>query len=597
MSHDVEASWPILSPHGGGQTPSADLGQVVKSVNTIHPKNKRRRTRKKTSVQLPQSLQGKAAALCTKLRGVPTESIDPHDWNIWDEYAGIDDILNWSLNAFPDLTPRKEEIRNLVKRAYEMGSSVFGAESARKWADGFKIPRDSVERDRASLRLFNGDLVALIDAKRELLEPLRLNEARIRECISPDNPELEKLLYIAKGMELHPDPSYVGCSYANRPPLGATFLSASSAVEKMFYNDFWEEGLAIILTGEEMSKLDNLGFCLAGWAKKHGKACGRPITNGSGRRSMPPEQYLNGDVHKAQANAIYGKIEHPEIGDIARMILDFQRKTGHKWKDLRLWKYDLRKAYNLLTYCSEAVQHLCVELSDGDFLFFLAGVFGITGMPMAFQVITRAILFEAEKIIQGMMLQYVDDGFGVGHVDQYLEDREKMFSWLKRFLGDKAIEPSKSDEGMALDFIGYEVNLQDGRIYIAEKNVLKAFHAFNDIDLTPGARVRVSKMQGLASLGSRYGSIALIMRPFVREMYSSFTGKSDHVTYCLTAETIRVVRLFRFLFTMVALRRSDFSRPFYSFERRPHQFVCEYDASLSGVGVLFFRILNDGEEE
>ncbi len=112
---------------------------------------------------------------------------------------------------------------------------------------------------------------------------------------------------------------------------------------------------------------------------------------------MRPEQYLNGKTHKRRANEAYGPIQHPEIGDIARMISAFQRKHGYRWQDIRIWKYDLRKAYNLLTYCSEAVQHLCVELTDGDFLFFLAGVFGITGMPMAFHVITGAIIFESNK--------------------------------------------------------------------------------------------------------------------------------------------------------------------------------------------------------
>ncbi len=78
---------------------------------------------------------------------------------------------------------------------------------------------------------------------------------------------------ITEGIELFEDPSFVGCR---------TFLDTAPAVEKMFfYTDFWSEGLAIILTEVAVRSLPKLGICLAGWAKKMDKVCGR-------RRSIDP---------------------------------------------------------------------------------------------------------------------------------------------------------------------------------------------------------------------------------------------------------------------------------------------------------------------
>lgn len=60
--------------------------------------------------------------------------------------------------------------------------------------------------------------------------------------------------------------------------------------------------------------MPKLGLCLAGWAKRLRKECGRPFNNGSGRRSMIQEEYLNSPATKARANEVFGTIQHPVIG-------------------------------------------------------------------------------------------------------------------------------------------------------------------------------------------------------------------------------------------------------------------------------------------
>lgn len=62
------------------------------------------------------------------------------------------------------------------------------------------------------------------------------------------------------------------------------------------------------------------------------------------------------------------------------MIADFETANGYSPEDIRIWKFDLRKAFTPpLTYAIEAMENLGIELSDGNTRLFLAGVFGLTG--------------------------------------------------------------------------------------------------------------------------------------------------------------------------------------------------------------------------
>ena len=521
----------------------------------------------------------------------------PED-GFYPELMAAEEIYDWVTMFFPELTSRRQDIRSLISEVYAAGSAVFGAAQARKWADGFVIPQHAVDNDRAALRAVHNDFLRLVRAKQSSMQSGRLNAARIAKVISSTNPDRERLLLLAQGMPLLHDPKFKGSQFRNRPSKSKSFHEAGPAVEKMMFSDFWEQGLAIILTEDEVATLPLLGLCLAGWAKKQGKECGRPIVNGSGRRSMLPEEILNSEFAKSRASEIFGEIHHPVIGDVPRMISQFASTSGIDAGNLTLWKFDLRKAYLLLTYDAQEVTKICVELSDGRFMFFLVGVFGLTAMPYAFQVVTRAIVWEIShnSRFKGLLRMYVDDGIVVCHKDDVADTQALIFSFVRSLLGDNAIEASKTKVGRQIDFIGYSVDMDEGVVMVAHTNLRKALYAFLNIDLAEGAQVPVKQLQGLASLGSRYGYISHLMRPYVRTLYSSFRGRTHWGRVTLSTETKRVIRLFRCLFVNLALQGSRFSRPFDSFDNRPATWVCEYDASLSGIGIMWFRLSSDGSE-
>jgi hypothetical protein len=80
------------------------------------------------------------------------------------------------------------------------------------------------------------------------------------------------------------------------------------------------------------------------------------------------------------ASGYYGKILHPTIDEIARMIHDHwieakRADTRRVWGELRLWKMDMKGAYTLLSFRPEEVGLFGLLLTDDLVYFQLAGIF------------------------------------------------------------------------------------------------------------------------------------------------------------------------------------------------------------------------------
>jgi hypothetical protein len=344
----------------------------------------------------------------------------------------------------------------------------------------------------------------------------------------------------------------------------------------------------------------NLHICKAHWTHKKGKKCGRPL----GDLSNVDGIAINNDDTAAAAVDYYGKIRHPTITDIACMIYEFWVEAKGKnpdlrWEDMRIWKMDLKGAYTLLSFRPDDVGLFAMLLTDDVVYLQIAGIFGWSGTPAAFQVVTRAICWELRHALQGRTLMYVDDIVGVCFEGDMKEDLARTRSICTDLLGPNSVADDKTEYGTRLDMIGYTIDLSTSpdraRVLIARKNFLTALHGFISTDTSK--RINLRHAQRLASWGTRYGMICRVMRFFCGALNRVTWGRTEqHALFLLSEEAIIAVQCWRAMLCLVRYRETEFTRTLESFTHTTPVIIAEFDASLSGAG-LIWSVRNDGAEE
>ena len=249
---------------------------------------------------------------------------------------------------------------------------------------------------------------------------------------------------------------------------------------------------------------------------------------------------------------------------------------------------DLKGAYTLLSFRPEDVG-LFGLLLTGDLVYYqLAGIFGWSGTPAAFQVVTRAISWELKHALKSSTRMYVDDIIGVCFAEDLEADLIITRGICTALLGPGAVADDKTEHGTRLDIIGYTVDLLTMRVLIARKNFLTALHGFITTDVE--GRINLRTAQRLASWGTRYGKICRVMRPFCTALNRATWGRTDeHALFWIPTETIVAIQCWRAMLRLVRHRETEFTRTIVSFAASTPAVVVEFDSSLSGAGLIWYR--------
>jgi hypothetical protein len=163
----------------------------------------------------------------------------------------------------------------------------------------------------------------------------------------------------------------------------------------------------------------------------------------------------------------------------------------------------------------------------------------------------------------------------------------------ENLLGQNAIEAHKSEYGRIETVIGYEKILDTRIVTISRRNILRTLYGFMSVKLDKPVTVKL--LQKLASWGSRCSNICNHMKPFVRVLYKEYTGRRELVSFSLSKMACRVIQLFRVLLGLIAVDKRQFARSLDSFAERKPTIIIEFDASLSGIGLLYYS-LDNGKE-
>jgi hypothetical protein len=311
------------------------------------------------------------------------------------------------------LETTEAELRELLKESADSAKDDYGPEAAVAWADGYSFPPEYVRNDIRCPQAAQGDFLAMVRQRLAELTPGHLNLDRISK-LRPDYPERTMLNELANGIKVHLPEGFATNGLMPRTDRRPIYETVASAVNKML-GALVDQRLAFLLPLEMAQQhVPNLHLCKAHWTVNKGKPSGRPL----GDLSNVDGTKINTDETAAAATAHYGAIRHRTIDDIAVMIYDFwraakKRDLSIRWEDMRIWKMDLRGAYTLLSFRPEDVGLFAMLLSDDLVYLQMVGIFGWSGTPAAFQVVTRAITWELRHALRSRTVMYVDDVMGV----------------------------------------------------------------------------------------------------------------------------------------------------------------------------------------
>ena len=508
--------------------------------------------------------------------------------------AKIRQTLSYMQVWFPVTKWGLRETCELVEAAFLAADQEFGIEAAVNWGDKFNFPEEVFARDLKRFESAGFDLKKMTRQVHEDLLNDRMSLNRVEKyCgsnVGPKNPEYEKLKDLVKGIKILTPPNFAPLS--KPPPLRSKYLRTSTAVNKMFY-DLWKKDLAFILPTEVVrEKLgDNIHFSATHWTTKRGKECGRQLFDASDSKQGEP---LNTMAATALIEAHYGPIQHPTIETLVAMVneaIDIARSEGRG--KIMLWKADLAAAFTLLFVEPEYVHLLASELTDGLTLIYHTGMFGWTGTPFAFDVITRALRACLRGSLYWPMDMYVDDLMGAaGEVEV---DREVTTAKVlcRGILGSQSIADEKTVISRQGDFIGFLINLDDETVSISERSYLKALFFFFDLDVSK-EKIQIIDLQKAGAYASRFSTIMKFMRPFNQFFYQNVRGSGKLKYVTITAETRVAVGLWQIALCVLRLEPMRFARSLSSFKKAPRRRAkINYDASLDGVGWSFELIVED----
>lgn len=492
----------------------------------------------------------------------------------------------------------EEAIGRLVVEAFEATDKNMGEAEARRWGGDFRFPSSTVEQDEADLARLGFDIGALARERQERLAGDRLSVERAMR-LSPDNPERDKVARLAAGMPVVRAADFVSNGHGRPvPEMKASYRKTACAVNRCFQESYFAQGLGLLLSADIVRRhCPTVHLSVAGWAPKFGKPQGRPLTDMTSGVAQGSSA-LNSAEAKLMSDELWGVIVLPTVVGFVQQIVALQATMApEEWPMLRLWATDVAGAFTKLNFRPEDVPLVAVMLTHGLVALFLAGVFGWSGTPAAFAVITRALLWEFRRRLTGAMDMYVDDAYGVCLASEVADNLLQVEEVVCDLLGPGALESSKTRTGRALDVLGYRVDLDTQRLGIAHKNVLRALYGFFLLDEKPGM-IRVSTLERLASWASRYGLTCQNMRPWTHRLYAAYQGRRRTASVPLTQELTMICRFFQVLLVLSVVHPLRFSRPFASLvgAMGPPRCVVEFDASLTGGGGLIFASdVNGGE--
>jgi hypothetical protein len=304
------------------------------------------------------------------------------------------------------------EVEAFIEEAIRNTDGNFQIADALEWANGWKWPQAVIDADHERFIAAKGDFPTMVAQAQAKKAPSRLSA----ECVlglRTDNPEIEKLLVIAKGIPVPKPKDFVPNGTMGDGKPAASYTKAAEAVDRML-SEIQAQKQGFILRNEVARDIVNLHYGKPSWTEKKDTKSDRDVTNMTHCMGIS----LNTEEIKAEAERVWGGIVHPTISDMLALIWAFWAEiqiaeSGTVWEDLVIWKMDLKGAYTLLSVSPESAALFALQLRDGLTFIQFCGCFGWAPIPFIFQVVTRAAEWEMSFKLKGKSTMYINDAWGI----------------------------------------------------------------------------------------------------------------------------------------------------------------------------------------
>ena len=556
-------------------------GADGRTVRPLHPNRQRRgRTSRVATTTLPRfavSLRSGGQAPTTTLVQARVQALSA--------------VIS---RLYPDSAIQESEVTQLVTTAFDSADHVFDEEDALVWAEGYSFPAGIGQRDAEGIRQAGG-LAAYASAMQARIKATGrgLSIDSINAVVPPSDPDYEGLCKMVDGIPILTAEDFV--PNLRPPPLRDKYVKLAPCVNKLMAS-LYDAGLIFIIPTAEAVQIPGIHFSQTHWTRKVGKKQGRPLGDASAKEGGGCA--LNSARVKELGLERWGKITHPTATQLAAMALRVSTRLDGR-EPMVLWKMDLKGAFTLMLIDPTSVQLLAFALTpdaDGTDLTmaYITGMFGWTCMPAAFQVVTRAITRAVSARIRGECMMYVDDLMGCCGLSEIQHDQDQARWVCNTLLGPDAVEEKKTFQGTILEWIGWSFDASALTISIGERNFLRTLHGF--LSVTETEPVSVREVQRLASWASRYGLICRALRPFTMDLFGAIRGYTNMSTCIDLPEAARrAIMLWRCALVTLGCDPLRFARPLHTLAEKAPSLQIEYDASLTGLGMILSELSDTGE--
>ena len=398
--------------------------------------------------------------------------------------------------------------------AARLFSKLHAEEMAQLAAVDFVLPCDFCSSDFEVLAAPGGSIERLVALRQSEGRQNRFNVERCRRWLA-DDPELDKLLELASsGAVVAVDPAFVPVSLPDKARSSHSRLT--NCFRKHLFK-LWSKGRGVALPFDELNSFHLSGVHISPihWTSKVDNADGRFLVDLSNRTSG---SVVNSEFGLEAAKSKYGVLQLPTIIDILQKWQLFIFEQQVPLSQCRCFKDDVSSAFCQFDFNPSASKLLAVLLGNILFLF-LVGLFGWTGAPIVFGLLSRALeRLICRTIPRRCFVLYVDDIIALVLAADAVRAQHLVHSCIVNMFGPGSVELSKSmAPAVVQTIIGWSINLVDETIRPSDRGIKKLIVAFFSVDgVSP---VSLHSCQVLASLAQRYSLGLRGMRCFVQPLH------------------------------------------------------------------------------